>query len=104
MKSTTRHHLDRRATDLAEKGEGAPDDLLSTIETAIWLGVSTQFLEIGRSKGYGPPFIRIAPRRVRYRREDVLMWLKSRTHRCTSEYRAPSKSGHDARRHADSLT
>jgi hypothetical protein len=51
-----RHHLDRRAAGLADEGHGDPDNLLSTPALAEWLGVSTQWLEVGRSKGYGPPF------------------------------------------------
>lgn len=43
-----RHHLDRRADRLAEHGQGNLDDLLNTVEVAAWLGVSIQFLEIGR--------------------------------------------------------
>jgi predicted DNA-binding transcriptional regulator AlpA len=74
-----KHHLDRRAADLAETGRGDPDSLLSTPALAEWLTVSAQWLEIGRSKGYGPKFVRLSPSRVRYRRSDVLDWLASRT-------------------------
>jgi predicted DNA-binding transcriptional regulator AlpA len=81
-----RHNLDRRADAIVASTAGAPDDLLSTRETSDWIGVSTQWLEIGRSGGYGPPFIRVAPRCVRYRRGDVLAWLRERTHARTSEY------------------
>jgi len=35
-----RHHLDRRAAELAEQGDGSLDDLLSTSEVSEWLGVS----------------------------------------------------------------
>jgi predicted DNA-binding transcriptional regulator AlpA len=82
-----RHYLDRRADRLAEEGRGAPDDLLTTPAVADWLGVSRQWLEIGRNKGYGPKFVKLNPKRVRYRREDVLTWLKARTLQCVSEYR-----------------
>jgi hypothetical protein len=75
-----RHHLDRRAAEIIEEGRGDFDDLLTTAATADWFGVSTEWLEIGRSKGYGPPFIRLSPSRVRYRRGDVLAWLHERTH------------------------
>jgi predicted DNA-binding transcriptional regulator AlpA len=75
-----RHHLDRRAADLAEEGRGDPDSLLTTPAVAEWLTVSAQWLEIGRSKGYGPKFVRLSPSRVRYRRADVLDWLDERTH------------------------
>ncbi|MFZ0694685.1 MAG: hypothetical protein WAN51_11145, partial [Alphaproteobacteria bacterium] len=79
-------HLDAHAQDIAERNNGAPDDLLSTGAVAGWLGVSTQFLEIGRHRGYGPPFVRLSVRRVRYKRADVLAWLAERTHSVTSEY------------------
>ena len=87
--ATTRprkHHLDRRASMLAEIGAGAPDDLLTTRDVAEWLGVSVQFLEIGRHRGYGPKFVRIGPARIRYRRSDVLAWLEDRTFASTSQY------------------
>ena len=82
-----KHHLDRRAPAIIERGNnGAADDLLPTPETAAWLGVSVQWLEIGRHKGYGPRFVRCGPRRIRYRRADVLSWLAERTHAATAEY------------------
>lgn len=80
------HHLDRRAAQIAAEGQGDPDDLLDTNTVSIWLGVSRQWLEIGRVKSYGPKYIRIGPRRTRYRRSDVLSWLDERTHQCTAEY------------------
>lgn len=89
-----KHHLDRRAEAIVERGnEGDADDLLSTAQVAAWLGVSLQFLEIGRHRGYGPKFVRLSPRRVRYRRSDVLTWLKERTHAATNEYAAPQTRG-----------
>jgi len=81
-----KHHLDKRASQLAAAGEGESDELLSTQGLAAWLGVSTQWLEIGRHKGYGPPFQKLAPHQVRYRRSAVLKWLNTRTYNCTSEY------------------
>jgi predicted DNA-binding transcriptional regulator AlpA len=81
-----KHHLDRRADVIAEQGGGSPDDLLDTTQVAAWLGVSTQFLEIGRSRGYGPRFCRLSPRRTRYLRGDVLAWLRQRTFAATAEY------------------
>ena len=80
------HHLDRRADKIAAADVGADDELLTTRQLANWLGVSTQFLEIGRSKKYGPPFVRIGPRYIVYRRGDVFTWLKERTHASTAEY------------------
>lgn len=80
------HHLDNRAENLAAEGQGNTDDLLSTIQVAAWLGVSTQWLEIGRGANYGPPFRRIGPYRIRYLRRDVLEWLETRKHASTAEY------------------
>src|SRR5262249_2249561 len=61
-------------------------DLMATVRVAVWLGVSPEWLEIGRSKGWGPPFLRLSPRRVRYRRGDVKKWLQERAYRSTSQY------------------
>jgi predicted DNA-binding transcriptional regulator AlpA len=91
LKSTARpirHHLDSRADQLAEQGNGNSDDLLNTVEVAAWLGVSIQFVEIGRHRGYGPKFTRVGPRVVRYRRQDVISWLTERVHASTAEYEA----------------
>jgi len=81
-----KHHIDRRAQTLIQQGEMGGDDLLSTPAVADWLGVSIQFLEIGRSKGYGPTFVRVGTRRIRYRRSDVNTWLKERSFCSTAEY------------------
>src|SRR5690242_17598948 len=90
MSSPQKHHLDKRALDLIEAANaGADDALLSTPVTAGWLGVSDQWLEIGRHHGWGPPFIRLSPRRIRYRVGDVKEWLRERAHRSTAEYTAP---------------
>jgi predicted DNA-binding transcriptional regulator AlpA len=91
--SSRRHHLDRRAAALITQGEGDPNDLLKTKEVAAWLNVSDEFLEIGRSEGYGPKFCRLGPSSVRYLRSDVLRWLAERTYASTCEYAEPSKRG-----------
>jgi predicted DNA-binding transcriptional regulator AlpA len=81
------HHLDKRAGAIAAAAAGEDEDeLLTTTQVAEWLGVSEPWLEIGRHKGYGPPFVTIAPRLVRYLRSSVLSWLHERSHRCTREY------------------
>ncbi len=80
-----KHHLDRRADSLIAAGEGHPDDLLSTTDLAEWLGVSNQFLEIGRCRNYGPVWVLLSPRCVRYRRSDVIAWLDARTRAHTGE-------------------
>lgn len=80
-------HLDRRAADVAEViAVGEADQLLSTSELAELTGTSTQFWEIARSQGSGPPFVRLSPRRVRYRRSDIVAWLRERTFAATAGY------------------
>jgi predicted DNA-binding transcriptional regulator AlpA len=79
-------HLDRRADAIAETVSDG-DDLLNTAQIAKLLGVSTQWVEIGRTRGYGPPFIRIGQRGIRYRRDALRSWLKERAeYRSTREY------------------
>src|SRR5262245_46313604 len=50
-----RHHLDKRAAEIASQ-IGDDDDLLDTRQVADLLGMSTQWVEIARHKGIGPPY------------------------------------------------
>ena len=81
-----RHHLDKRAHKIVALNSGNDEDLLSTFEIAMWLDLSVAWLEIARHRGYGPSFIRVSARMIRYRRGDVIAWLRERTHACTNEY------------------
>jgi hypothetical protein len=85
-----RHHIDRRSADLAAAPAGSDDELLATADMARWLGCSVQWLTIGRHKGYGPPYSRIAPKMIRYRVGDARQWLAARSHTRTDEYRRPT--------------
>ena len=81
-----RHHLDRHASAIIEAASGSDDDLLTTAEMATWWRKSKQWFHIGRCKGYGPPFVRLSPQVIRYRRGDAKAWLAERVHARTSEY------------------
>ncbi len=48
--------------------------MLSTAQLAERLGVTQVTLRSWRMREQGPPYIRISPRRVRYRVEDVERW------------------------------
>jgi hypothetical protein len=78
-------HLDRRASDLALVA-GDDDLLLTPKQLAQWLGVSDQWVSIGRCRGYGPPFIKVAPLTVRYHRGSVRQWLNERSFVSTAGY------------------
>jgi hypothetical protein len=83
----TRHNIDRRAGKLAsELADGDPDQLDSTTDLSELLGISPEWLEIGRNRGYGPPFVVLSPKRIRYKRSDVVAWLRERTYNRTSQY------------------
>jgi predicted DNA-binding transcriptional regulator AlpA len=54
------------------------DRVLSTRETAEFIGGSERALERWRVTGDGPKFCRIGPRKVGYRVSDVEAWLEAR--------------------------
>jgi hypothetical protein len=81
-------HIDKRVDQvLAVGGTGADDDLLSTAQVAAWFGVSVQWLEVARMRGYGPEFELMGPRCIRYRRSTCREWLRSRACVTTDEGR-----------------
>jgi hypothetical protein len=73
------HHFDRFADEFAVRlADGDPDESLTTKQVAKLLHVSEQWLEIGRIRGYGPPFVKLGPRMVRYPRGKLVKYLRSR--------------------------
>jgi hypothetical protein len=75
-----KHHLDPKAREILDRlaDDLEDDSLMTTQETANWLNVSRQFLELGRMHGYGPPATVLSPKVVRYRKNLVLKWLLER--------------------------
>lgn len=63
-----------------------PDLLLTTEQLARWFDCTAQAVHLARNKGHGPPYLRIAPKTIRYRCGDVVEWLKTRRHQSTAEY------------------
>jgi predicted DNA-binding transcriptional regulator AlpA len=53
-------------------------EYLSTQQLADQLGITRDALEQLRRRGGGPPFIRISPREIRYRRADVDAFFAAR--------------------------
>ena len=60
-------------------------EVMDTAAAAAFLSCSTQFLEIARLRGGGPPFSKLGPRLIRYRRQTLLEWLARSERNSTSE-------------------
>ena len=52
-------------------------DLLNTAQAAHYLSLRPATLEHWRMTRNGPPFVRVGPRIVRYRRTDLDVWIES---------------------------
>jgi hypothetical protein len=68
-----------------------PDTLLTTKEAATLLGLKPNTLEIWRSLGKGPAFLKYGDEAfsaVRYERSTLLEWLKTRRFSSTSAHTA----------------
>lgn len=75
------------------------DDLLDQRQAATRLGVpSARTLESWRRRGYGPPFLRLSPRLVRYRASDIDKWLAARVVGAPSGVGDKSSGARGARR------
>jgi hypothetical protein len=66
------------ATMPIQKGSVDQDKLLTEIQAADLLRMSSRTLQAWRGQGVGPPFIR-AGRAIRYRRSDVMSWATDNT-------------------------
>lgn len=61
------------------------EQLLNEDAAASYLSLAVQTLRNWRVAGGGPPFIRISPRAIRYRRRDLIAWINERKVHSTSE-------------------
>jgi len=59
-------------------------EVMTTEEAAEFLQCSVAHLEIARTKGGGPPFARLGPRLIRYRKVTLLAYLAEREATSTS--------------------
>lgn len=65
--------------------------LLTPAEAASWLGMSKSWLAKSRLNGEGPPYLKIG-RAVRYRHDDLELWLSERHRRSTSAQEPSQKA------------
>jgi hypothetical protein len=55
-----------------------PDALLTTAQAAALLNSTEAALHARRHRGGGPMFVRVSPRRIRYRKCDLVRWVEQR--------------------------
>jgi predicted DNA-binding transcriptional regulator AlpA len=60
-------------------GLAATDEFLTDEQLAALIHVDGRTTLRWRNAGGGPPFVRVGPRRILYRRSDVEAWLDART-------------------------
>lgn len=56
----------------------SPDDLLEPSDVAEQYNLATGTLGYWRFADKGPPYLRLGPRAIRYRRSDLEAWLAAR--------------------------
>lgn len=66
-----------------------PAALLYTVEAAFLLGLSPRTLEAFRLRGGGPPYIAVTRKAIRYRRQDLEIWIAARRRISTSDANPP---------------
>jgi predicted DNA-binding transcriptional regulator AlpA len=74
-----------------EKFDVPQGALLRPPLAAAFLGLSVSTLAKLRLRGDGPPYCKLGPRAVAYRRADLDAWLTERTRRSTSDSRRATK-------------
>jgi len=57
------------------RDEANAPEVMTTEEAAEFLQCSVAHLEIARTRGGGPPFARLGPRLIRYRKAALLAYL-----------------------------
>lgn len=67
--------------------------LWSEKEVSRHTGFAVRTLQGWRIRGGGPPFVRISPRCIRYRPEDVNAWIQSHLRESTSDEGPESPRG-----------
>ena len=61
------------------------DACMRTPEAAHYLALAESTLTKMRLTGDGPPFVKVGPRAVAYRKADLDAWLQARVRRSTSD-------------------
>jgi predicted DNA-binding transcriptional regulator AlpA len=67
---------------------------MRTPEAARYVALSESTLTKMRLTGHGPPFVKVGPRAVAYRKADLDRWLDGRVRRSTSDNPAQEELRH----------
>jgi hypothetical protein len=87
VRKRKRFHLDKRADAILKAiADGDDDELLTPKETARLLGNSEVWLSKRRRHGDGPPYERLSPHCIRYRRGKLYAFIEQRTFTSTAQY------------------
>ena len=62
------------------------DEAVTTAEASRITGISVCTLHTWRSRGGGPPFLKLGGRSVRYQRRALFKWMAARTRRNTVDH------------------
>jgi len=62
------------------------DTFLNTEDAARYLRLAPTTLNRLRVTGFGPPFLRLTPKCIRYRASDLRQWAEDQKHTSTAQY------------------
>lgn len=71
--------------DILKHSPGWLDEAVDTAEASRIIGFPVCTLHTWRSRGDGPPFLKIGHRSVRYQRRTLLQWMAERQRRNTAD-------------------
>lgn len=84
-KTKTRRKSDHEPKTEPDREPKTEPLLMNEKAAARLLGFKVRTLQTWRHRGGGPPFIRVSPRCIRYRKEDLLAWIEERRRLSTSD-------------------
>lgn len=71
--------------DILKTSPGWLDEAVDTAEASRIVGFPVCTLHTWRSRGDGPPFLKVGRRSVRYQRRTLLTWMAERQRRNTAD-------------------
>lgn len=70
-----------------------PEPVLTEYEVAKLIGVAARTLQLWRQKRIGPPYLQISRRTIRYRYDDVMQWVLTKSNTLPSGDRNDTSGG-----------